>query len=153
MQSTNSGGSDAFVFELNPAGSALLYSFYLGGKGNDVGHGLGLDAGGNAYVIGQTISTDFPVSNALQPTFAGGPKDVFVTKILAQPVLTIARAGPNLVLSWQAPSPEFVLEVNTNGMRPADWTAVSQTPTIVHGMNTVTLNVSGGHQTFRLKRQ
>jgi hypothetical protein len=158
MQTTNSGGSDAFVFELNPDGSGLIYSFYLGGKSDDIGHGIGLDSDGNAYVIGQTTSTNFPTVGPIQPAFAGGPGDAFVTKIGAsvagaQPRLLIARSGNNLLLSWHAPAPDFVLEINTNGMHATDWTAVPQAPTVINGMNTVTLSVSGGHQTFRLKRR
>src|SRR5439155_1755044 len=59
MQTTNSGGSDAFVFELAPDGAALTWSFYLGGKGAEIAHGIGLDGAGNAYVIGETASLNF----------------------------------------------------------------------------------------------
>lgn len=71
---------DAFVTKLNSAGSALAYSTYLGGSGeDDWGQGIAVDAGGNAYVVGSTPSTDFPTTpGALQPdsTQGGG----FVTK-------------------------------------------------------------------------
>ena len=43
---------DGFVLELNPAGSALTYSTFLGGTATDVISGLALDSGGNAYVVG-----------------------------------------------------------------------------------------------------
>src|SRR5208337_4077565 len=51
---------NVFVTKVNPAGSALVYSTYLGGSGSDEGHGIAVDAAGNAYVTGQTVSTNFP---------------------------------------------------------------------------------------------
>ena len=71
----NSNGV-AFVTEINPTGTALLYSTYLGGTGGDFGLGIALDnsgnganPGGNIYVTGETFSTDFPTTaaNALKP--------------------------------------------------------------------------------------
>ena len=63
---------DAFAVKLNPAGSALIYSTYLGGSGDDAGTDIAVDASGNAYLTGFTISNDFPVtSDALQPKNAG----------------------------------------------------------------------------------
>jgi hypothetical protein len=87
FQPTSGGGSDAFVTKLNPAGSALIYSTYLGGSGNDVGRGIAVDAAGAAYVTGATGSTNFPTTpGAFQTTF-GGPldpeirRDAFVSKL------------------------------------------------------------------------
>ncbi|MBI4491031.1 MAG: SBBP repeat-containing protein, partial [Deltaproteobacteria bacterium] len=73
------GGTDAFVTKVSPNGSALLYSTYLGGSGNDVGSGIAVDSAGNAYVTGSTDSTNFPTSLALQ--FDQGATDAFVTKL------------------------------------------------------------------------
>ena len=80
LQPAYGGGYDAFVSELNPTGSALVYSTYLGGSGQDQGFGITLDGAGNAYVTGETNSNNFPTVNALQPTYAGGG-DAFVSKI------------------------------------------------------------------------
>lgn len=80
LQSTNMGGTDAFVAKLNPAGSALVYSTYLGGSGSEVGIAIAADNSGNAYVTGYTSSTNFPVVNSLQAVNAGG-NDAFVAKI------------------------------------------------------------------------
>jgi uncharacterized protein (TIGR03437 family) len=63
---------DAFVFKLNPAGSALVYSTYLGGSFDDRGTAIAVDSAGNAYVGGDTISVNFPVSHAYQPNYKGG---------------------------------------------------------------------------------
>ncbi|MHB8627923.1 MAG: SBBP repeat-containing protein, partial [Aggregatilineales bacterium] len=64
------------------AGSALVYSTYLGGSDLDQANGIAVDINGNAYVTGETASTDFPTSNAVQGT-AGGNTDAFVTKLNA----------------------------------------------------------------------
>lgn len=73
---------DAFVAKLNPNGSAFVYSTYLGGDGEDIGHGIAVDKFGNANVVGLTYTYDFPVKNALQSNYADYG-DAFVTKIKA----------------------------------------------------------------------
>jgi hypothetical protein len=85
-QNTNAGGStglDAFVTKMNADGSALIYSTYLGGSADDQGNGIALDSSGNAYIVGNTASTNFPVANAFQTHFGGGDRDAFVTKLNA----------------------------------------------------------------------
>jgi hypothetical protein len=84
-----SGEQDAFVTKLNPAGSALRYSTFLGGAGPGVGslaeqgNGIAVDASGNAYVSGSTGSADFPTTpDAFDQTFKG-TRDAFVTKLNA----------------------------------------------------------------------
>lgn len=82
---TFNGGADAFVAKLSPTGSALSYATYLGGSAGDRGFRIALDAGNVAYVTGQTISPDFPVtSGAYDQTYGGyGSYDVFVAKLNA----------------------------------------------------------------------
>jgi uncharacterized protein (TIGR03437 family) len=63
---------DAFVLKLNAAGSALIYSTYLGGALDDRGTAIAIDSAGNAYVGGVTLSTNFPVLNAYQAAYKGG---------------------------------------------------------------------------------
>jgi hypothetical protein len=78
------GAYDAFVMKLNPTGTALLYSTYLGGSNSDSAYGFYVDAAGHAYVTGETLSSDFPVtSGAYQTTCAGGcvNSDGFVTEL------------------------------------------------------------------------
>jgi hypothetical protein len=76
------GRRDAFVAKLNPAGSALIYSTYLGGSDTDAANDIEVDLGGNVYLAGSTSSTDFPTRNPLQPA-NGGSDDAFVTKLNA----------------------------------------------------------------------
>lgn len=72
---------DAFVTKLNPAGNALVYSTFLGGNGPDSGYGIAVDTSGNAYVTGETESTDFPTANPFQTSYGGGFSDAFVTML------------------------------------------------------------------------
>jgi uncharacterized protein (AIM24 family) len=59
---------NAFLTKLNSTGTTIVYGTYLGGSGLDYGYGLALDSSGNAYVVGQTSSTDFPTTaGAFQP--------------------------------------------------------------------------------------
>ena len=71
---------NAFVFELNPDGTSLTYSTYLGGTGDDVALGVALDVTGAVYTGGETTSTDFPIMNPIQGTLAGSSNG-FVTKL------------------------------------------------------------------------
>jgi beta-propeller repeat-containing protein len=83
FQSASGGGGDAFVTELNAAGSALVYSTYLGGNSSDTGLGIAVDSSGNAYVTGTTFSANFPVVNPLPaPNNAlQGRENAFVSKV------------------------------------------------------------------------
>ncbi len=82
----NLSRSDAFVTKLNPTGSALVYSTYLGGSIDDVGTSIALDAAGNAFVTGRTesgssASVPFPTTPGAFQTTSPGIPDTFVTKL------------------------------------------------------------------------
>jgi hypothetical protein len=80
-QTTYAGYYDAFVTKLDATGSVRLYSTYLGGADYDVAHGIAVDEAGNAYVTGETYSTNFPTTpGAAQPAKAGAT-DTFLTKL------------------------------------------------------------------------
>ena len=86
FQSTNNAalienGGTVFISELNPAGTALLYSTYLGGSGGDYGNSLVIDASGDAFVAGSTASSNFPTTKGALETTLLGPWDGFVTKL------------------------------------------------------------------------
>lgn len=86
LQGTLQGKNDVFVAKLNPDGSALTYSTYLGGSEEDQGRGIAADASGNAVITGQTRSLNFRTFNAFQSTYGGGnifTGDAFVAKINA----------------------------------------------------------------------
>jgi hypothetical protein len=71
---------DAFVTKLNPAGSALVYSTYLGGSLIEFVGGIVVDEDSNAYVAGETTSADFPLANAVQSS-NNDSAEVFITKL------------------------------------------------------------------------
>ena len=66
------GGRDAFLSKINPAGSAFVYSTFLGGSGEEDPGAIALDSASNVYVVGSTTSTDFPTVSPIQATNAGG---------------------------------------------------------------------------------
>jgi len=93
-QGSGHGLGDAFVSELNNTGTKLVYSTYLGGSDQDTAFGLAIDASGDVYVTGQTLSTDFPIyppakttstspTPAFQTVYGGGKGDAFVTELLS----------------------------------------------------------------------
>jgi hypothetical protein len=84
LQATSGGGVDAYVTKINPSGSAIVYSTYLGGSGMERAWGITVDHAGNAYVTGQTASFDFPTTpHAFQSAFGGGVDDAYVAAINA----------------------------------------------------------------------
>lgn len=86
LQAGYGGTADAFAAKLNASGNAMVYSTYLGGSEYDMGYGISVDALGNAYVVGQTNSSNFPTKNPLQASTGGGigsPMDAFVVKLNA----------------------------------------------------------------------
>jgi hypothetical protein len=77
LQPALAGEFDAVVFKLNPTGSTLLWSTFLGGTERDEAHALSLDPGGNVYVAGTTYSRDFPLVNALRTTMLGASAPLY----------------------------------------------------------------------------
>jgi hypothetical protein len=85
--SFNGGGDDVFVTKLNASGSSLIYSTFIGGKSWESTRGLGIDANGNAYLTGYTISGNFPTTpGSYDTSYNGGASfgDAFVTKLNSQ---------------------------------------------------------------------
>ena len=86
LQPVYGGAWDAFVTKLNPTGSALVYSTYLGGSGEEnyinagVSGAIAVDPRGSAYVTGSTQSANFPTKDPFQPILKGSV-DAFVTKL------------------------------------------------------------------------
>jgi hypothetical protein len=83
FDTTHNGNRDAFVTKLNPSGSALVYSTFLGGSDLDSASGIAVDSTGSAYVTGTTLSADFPTTPGAFDTTLGADRDAFVTKLNA----------------------------------------------------------------------
>lgn len=82
FQTVLAGNFDVYVTVLNPVGSGLAYSTYLGGSGADISNSIAVDGRAQAYVTGRTSSANFPITGgAFDTTFNGGGRDVFVTKL------------------------------------------------------------------------
>ncbi|MGQ9801671.1 MAG: DUF7948 domain-containing protein [Candidatus Saccharicenans sp.] len=73
---------DGFVSKINPSGTALVYSGYLGGSGTDVVNSVAVDSSGRAYLCGATESSNFPTRTG-PDTSHNGLKDAFVCRVAA----------------------------------------------------------------------
>jgi len=104
IQTTNNAvgtaeNETAFVAELNPSGSAWVYSTYLGGNVYDVGNSIATDPSLNAWVIGSTSSTDFPMVNPLKATNTdtwANQTVAFVARLSPGPVPAVSLSAPAL---------------------------------------------------------
>jgi hypothetical protein len=100
FQTTIGGGTyDAFVAKLNAASTMLVYSTYLGGSGFDWGNSIAVDAAGQAYVTGETTSSNFPVTSSPFQAQSGGGVDAFMAKIgtdTVPPAITITATPETL---------------------------------------------------------
>ncbi len=140
------GAGSVFVTKFNPAGSALVYSTYVGGSGGGFegqgGTGIAVDRGGKAYVIGYTSSAHFPTVNPLQPNL-GGNTDAFLFKIgLTPATTTTASSSPNPSTYGQAVI--FTATVTSSAGSPPDGETISfMKGTTVLGTGTL----SGGSAT------
>jgi Beta-propeller repeat len=113
------GRDDAFVIKVNATGTALVYSSYIGGTDYDLGHGVAVDGSGDAYLIGQTASTDFPVVNQIPGACstrclgfvttinAAGDALVNSSLISALPEAITLDSSDNLYLTGSADLPYF----------------------------------------------
>ncbi len=116
VQSSLRGDNDAFVAKIDPAGSELIYSTYLGStfsedNGFDErGLDITVDASGSAYVTGQVLKNDFLTVMPAQATFGGGLSDAFITKISAPDIPTIATVSAASFTSGSV-SPEEIVAV------------------------------------------
>ncbi len=134
-----SNGTDAFVTKLNPAGTAIAFSTYLGGIGTDQGFAIAVDSSGSAYVIGNTSSTDFPTASPLQ-AFRGGT-DAFVTKLGAAPDIVLSMTGsPNPVPYGN--NLTYTIGVSNIGEIPAQNVKLSDT--LLSGTGVVSINTTRG---------
>lgn len=92
LQCFPQGATDAFVTGFNPVG-LLRFSTYFGGKGNDFGYGISLDANDEIGITGSTTSVNFPVVACAQCINHGG-RDIFASTLI------YSSGGPSLSLKW-----------------------------------------------------
>jgi len=88
-----SGASDAYVAKLNPSGTQLVYSTYLGGSGDERGFGIAVDSSGRASIVGYTTSSDFPTTPGVFQPRLGAPMQYLSNAFIAQ----LDAAGASLV--------------------------------------------------------
>ncbi len=89
--------ADAFVTELNPTGTALVHSTYLGGSGADFGQAIALGPTGNPYLTGSTSSNNFPaIAGALQSSLSGVAGNVFIAEIASDNAPGISIVPQNI---------------------------------------------------------
>ena len=98
FQLTLAGRQDVFMAALNATGTALIYSTYWGGVGDDSSTSIAVDDAKNAYITGSTSTSDFPTVSPLQGALAGG---AFVTKLdpSGMPIYSTYLGGPGPVKS------------------------------------------------------
>jgi len=95
-QTFNGGTSDAFISKFNSSLSQLLYSSYLGGNNSEIANAFVVN-NDTAIIIGETRSSDLPVtSNAFDPTFNSGDRDVFIARLSIIGSSAIVYAGNDL---------------------------------------------------------
>ena len=168
---------DAFVTKINPAGSKLVYSTFLGGTSSDIAYGVALDSGGNAFVAGLTESPDFPTTpGAFQPATGLPRYAAFVTKIeqttpacaySVSPASTFFYPGGGTAhfsvvspagCSW-TPSPSVAWITVTSGVGPgvapltinvAANTGAARTGTIALGDTSIAITQAAGGCTYSL---
>lgn len=78
---THNGGEDSFLLIMEPKGSSLIASTFLGGRADDKPTRIAVDREGTLYVTGYTRSTDFPVTTGASDTTFNGVQDAYLTKI------------------------------------------------------------------------
>jgi hypothetical protein len=135
VQPVNAGATDAFVFDINPAGD-LVFSTFLGGNRFDHAARVAVDAAGFAYVAGQTSSADFPALNAFQPALIS-PNDAFVTKLsrdTTAPTVTCAAADG----AWHAANVSLPCAAadTGSGLQHADDASFSLVTSVADGEET-----------------
>jgi uncharacterized repeat protein (TIGR01451 family) len=140
LQPTLSGASDAFVTKFAPNGMSLVYSTYLGGTSTESGLGLALDSANNAYVVGSTTSTNFPILNPLQANYRGNT-DAFIAKLSSAPDMAVTITDSPDPVNHGADL-TYTINVVNNGDIPA--TGVTVTDALPAGATFVSVNSTVG---------
>jgi hypothetical protein len=91
-------GLEGFAAKLSPGGDRLLYSTYLSGSASDSARAIAVDPAGNAIIVGETQSSDFPIVRAIKAAIETSGSDAFITKLDAagQPIFSTYWGGSGL---------------------------------------------------------
>jgi len=156
FQTTNGGGRDVFMTKLNATGTALVYSTYIGGSGEDRGYAIAVDGSGNAYVTGYTESTNYDVTPRIFQATNEGRQDVFVTKVCHPITLTSAPGTDNQTVWVNTPITPITysttgatgatfsgLPAGVTGTFSGGYITISGTPTVAGTFN-YTVTLTGG---------
>ncbi len=119
------GFSDGFLTCVNPAGTALVFSTFLGGRDSDTADAVAVDLKHNVYVTGGTASDNFPITNPVQPSLAGSLFDAFALKIQNELVATSLVSASAASYSREGVASESI--VASFGMGLAPMTQVAST--------------------------
>ncbi len=151
-KSTPTEGEDAFVTKLNPAGSALVYSTYLGGRRQQGSYGIKVDSSGNAYVPGITNSIDFPTTpGVLQVANSAGVETGFIAKLdPSGSALVFSTYFPDsgLIIALDSSSNVYVAGATYSVPFPATPDAIQQLPSGLSDAYVAKLNAEGSALTF-----
>ncbi len=119
--------TDAFVTKINPTGTALLYSTYLGGAGNDISNSIAVDSKGQAFVTGNTVSNNFPLVNPLRTrTGVFTDTEIFVAQVGINSDVAITLTDVPDAVMLNNPL-TYTLTVTNNGPDPASDVTVTNT--------------------------
>ena len=142
IQASLDGTSDAYVVQLNAAGSAIDFGTYLGGAGLDYGTGIGLDGSGSIYIAGGTDSSDFPTQDPIQVT-VGGSRDAFIAKISFNQAPR-ANAGEDLIIEWTGDN----VALDGTGSEDPDGDFLSFSWTQISGLKATVADADTAETTF-----
>ena len=149
---SNAKFSAGFVTKLNPAGTGLVYSTYLGGSAGDQANAIAVDASGDAYVTGFASSADFPVTpGAFQTSINGAIQAVFVAKLNpsgTSPLYSTFLSGGPGAATLGPEDNGVAIAVDTAGNAYVDGsTNGSQFPTTPGALQTVNLTTTNSGNT------
>ncbi len=128
IQSALLGDTDAFVAKFDSAGSALIFSTYLGSSFTGLtgfeerGLDIAIDSAGGAYVTGQMLKSDFLTIGPAQKDYGGGLSDAFITKISTPDIVTITPVSA-ASFNGAALAPDSIVAAFGAGMASGTMTA------------------------------
>ena len=173
LHTNHIGGRDIFVTAFSSDASNMLYSVQLGGNGQDYGFGIAVDSSNSVYIVGRTLSGNFPSTNAspLFRTKRYGTNDAFLAKISTNapstalltlklgdtpatppPIFISIVSGNTIQLAWPDSASGYVLESSTNLASPYGWVPVGLPVITTNGTQQVEVPATNSSLFFRLRR-